>query len=303
MTSITDCIVCGGRTDFVPALKTLARCRACGFVTWPGTPPADPGDLYDERYFTEVDYPDYVENEASLRRSMARHLEQMARFWTQRGALLEIGCAYGFFLDEARGQFDRVVGVDVSASAVESARKRFGVEAHAGAFLDMPFEDASFDVVCLWDTIEHLSRPDLFMEKARWLLRPSGRLFLTTGDISSLNARLRGPNWRQIHPPSHLHYFSKDSIARLLERAGLRILGLETAAYHHSIHNILASVGLRHGVAARLSRFALRAVGKRLARQIGFWVDLGDIMFVAAAPMPDGGAPHSSPADQTITGR
>jgi len=293
--SMTGCIVCGGPGEFVPVLKTLARCRACGFVTWPDAPPVDPGELYDERYFTEVDYPDYVGNEASLRRSMARHLEQMARFWTQRGALLEIGCAYGFFLDEARRHFDRVVGIDVSAAAVEAARKRFGVEAHAGAFQDMPFEDASFDVVCLWDTIEHLSRPDVFLEKARRLLRPSGRLFLTTGDVSSLNARLRGPNWRQIHPPSHLHYFSRDSIARLLERAGLRVLGFETAAYHHSIHNVLASIGLRHGAAAHLSRFTLKVVGEPLARRIGFWVDLGDIMFVAAAPSPHAGALQQTP--------
>jgi SAM-dependent methyltransferase len=276
------CIVCGGPGEFVPVFKILGRCRACGFVTWPDALPDDPGQLYDEQYFSGGDYPNYVGNEASLRRSMLRHLDQMAPFCTNRSTLLEIGCAYGFFLDEARTRFDRVVGIDVAASAVERARNELGVEAYAGAFLELPLESASFDVVCLWDTVEHLARPDLFLQKARRLLRPDGRLFLTTGDISSLNARLRGPNWRQIHPPSHLHYFSRDSIGRLLERTGFRVLGFETAAYYHSIHNILATMAMRQGITSRLSRLALQTMGESLARRIGFWINLGDIIFVAA---------------------
>lgn len=285
MTLPSACLACGASGSFEPALETLARCRACGFVTWPGAEQVDSNSLYDERYFTDVDYPDYVGNEPSLRRSMARHLEQMSHFGAHRGALLEIGCAYGFFLDEARRYYDRVAGVDVAAGAVERARARFGVEAHAGSFLDIPFEDASFDVMCMWDTVEHLPRPDRFIERAHRLLRPDGRLFLTTGDISSLNARVRGANWRQIHPPSHVHYFSRQTIATLLERLGFRVLGFETAAYYHSIYNVLASIDLQKGRAAGLSRSALRLMGERFTRRTGLWINLGDIMFVAAAPI------------------
>jgi len=276
------CLVCGSTDGFVPALKVLARCHACGFVTWPGAVSVDPDELYGERYFSEVDYPDYLGNEASLRRSMIRHLDQMAHFGPAGGTLLEIGCAYGFFLQEARSRFARVVGVDVNRSVAAQARARAGAEVHAGDFLEIPLEDAGFDVVCLWDTVEHLSRPDLFMAKARRLLHPEGRLFLTTGDIGSLNARLRGSKWRQIHPPSHLHYFSRGSIARLLEQAGFRVLGFETAAYYHSLHNILASLGMRNGPAAGFSRLALRIAGDPFSRRLGIWINLGDIMFVAA---------------------
>jgi SAM-dependent methyltransferase len=279
------CIVCGSSDNFAPMFDILARCRACGFVTWSGTASDDLSKLYDERYFTAVDYPDYVGNELSLRRSMKRHLDQMARYVSARGAVLEIGCAYGFFLDEAQKRFDRVVGIDVAQSAVAHARKHLKVNALSGAFLDARFEDGSFDVICFWDTIEHLDRPDLFLQKSRRLLQPDGRLFLTTGDISSLSARMRGSKWRQIHPPSHVHYFSRDSITRLLGRVGFRVLGIETAAYYHTLHNILASIDLRGGVTGRLSHLALAAVGEPLSRRIGLWINLGDIMFVAAAPM------------------
>lgn len=278
------CIVCGASGNFARVFEILARCRACGFVTWSGTASDDLTKLYDERYFTEVDYPDYVGNEMSLRRSMRRHLDQMSRYLLDRGAVLEIGCAYGFFLDEARTCFGRVVGIDVAESAVAHARRHLRVNALSGAFLDVPFEEGSFDGICLWDTIEHLDRPDLFLRKARRLLQPDGRLFLTTGDISSLIARMRGSRWRQIHPPSHLHYFSKQSLTKLLERVGFRVMGIETAAYYHTLHNILASIDLRGGLTGRFSRMALAAIGQRISRRIGSWINLGDIMFVAAAP-------------------
>jgi len=279
-----SCIVCGSSANFTPAFDILARCGACGFVTWLGATSDDPGTLYDERYFAGVDYPDYVGNETALRRSMKRHLEQMSGYLSARGSVLEIGCAYGFFLDEARTRFTRVVGIDVAESAVDHARTHFKVNALSGAFLDVAFDEESFDVICLWDTIEHLDRPDLFLQKSRRLLQPNGRLFLTTGDISSLNARVRGSSWRQIHPPSHVHYFSRDSITRLLDRVGFRVMGIETAGYYHTLHNILASIHLRGGLTGRLSHAALAALGESLSRRLGVWLNLGDTMFVAAAP-------------------
>jgi SAM-dependent methyltransferase len=284
------CIVCGSSGDFTPVLGILARCGACQFVTWPGAPVDEPEKLYDERYFTAVDYPGYIANESALRRSMKRHLEQMSPYLSARGSVLEIGCAYGLFVDEARAHFDRVVGIDVAEAAVDHARKHFKVNVLSDDFLNVPFEDGSFDAICLWDTIEHLERPDLFLEKASRLLQPDGRLFLTTGDISSLNARVRGSKWRQIHPPSHLHYFSRDSVTRLLGRLGFRVMGIETARYYHTLHNILASIGLRGGVTGRCSRLALAAIGEFVSRRIGVWINLGDIMFVAAAPQKSASA-------------
>lgn len=281
-----DCLVCGARNDFEPTLGQLARCRRCGFVTWPEATGADLDQLYDEKYFTEIDYPDYLGNEAALRRSMQQHLRQMARHWRGRGTLLEIGCAYGFFLDEARRDFDRVIGVDIAATPVARARERLGVDALAGSFLELPLEERSCDVVCMWDTIEHLPRPDLFLERIRRILRPDGCVFITTGDVGSFNARLRGASWRQIHPPSHVHYFSRQSMTQLLGRTGFGVRGFETAAYYHSVYNILATIGMGEGMAGLGCRLGLRVLGEPLARKLGFWINLGDIMFVAASPTP-----------------
>ena len=76
------------------------------------------------------------------------------------------------------------------------------------------------DVVCLWDTVEHLAAPHLYLAHAAEQLRTDGVLALSTGDISAWMARFRGEKWRLIHPPTHLHYFTAHSMRTLLSKLG-----------------------------------------------------------------------------------
>src|SRR6185295_5740036 len=100
--TFADCLVCGGSSPQRPVLAGLSQCERCSFVTYPETSAIDVSTLYDAGYFHGASYPDYTGQEASLRRSMRQHLSQMESFGPLSGSLLEIGCAYGFFLDEAR---------------------------------------------------------------------------------------------------------------------------------------------------------------------------------------------------------
>jgi SAM-dependent methyltransferase len=277
------CLACGRTAAFAPTFAGLDRCAGCGFITYrPSTTDFDPTKLYDAEYFAGTEYPDYVGQQRALRRSMRRHLEQMKRYTKLRGALLEVGCAYGFFLDEASHFFDRVTGIDVATDAVAHARDVLRLDAREGDLLTADFGDERFDVACLWDTVEHLAAPNDYLARARDLLHAGGTIFLTTGDVGSLNARLRKEKWRQIHPPTHLHYFSRATMRTMLERLGYEVLGIETAAYYHTIFNVLGTLGLRGGLRGRVATTAQTLLTDRLTTRVGFWVDLRDIMFVAA---------------------
>jgi SAM-dependent methyltransferase len=238
--------------------------------------------LYGDQYFAGFEYVDYVGQEAALRRSLRRHLQQMAKRCELEGSLFEVGCAYGFFLDEARGLFRSVQGIDIAENAVAYARDVLRTDAMVADFVSMDLAPQAFDVVCIWDTIEHVPEPERFAGKALEILRPGGQLFLTTGDIDSLVARLQGPRWRQIHPPTHLNYFSRKTLTRMLERVGFEVTALETAPYYHTLYNILATLRVRGGVTGRLAARSLEHLPKRL-RDLGGWIDLRDIMFVVAS--------------------
>ena len=254
----------------------------CGFLFLRNTAGIDFASLYGEDYFAGEEYPDYLGQERALRRSMRRHLEQMATYRPHGGALFEVGAAYGFFLDEAKALYDSTEGIEISESAAEHARRAYGANVLVGDFTALDVTRRKVDVVCLWDTIEHVPGPDRFVGKAHEALSPGGWLFLTTGDLGSLNARVRGSRWRQIHPPSHVNYFSRQTIRRLLVRLGFRVAGIETAAYYHTLYDVLATVELRGGPAGRAAHAILRVVPRGLADRLGFWINLGDTMFVAA---------------------
>lgn len=280
------CSVCGSTRPAEPTFARLSRCATCGFIYYDhGVDPSlDFAALYGDEYFTGFEYFDYLGQEHALRRSLRRHLEQMARHCELRGSLFEVGCAYGFFLDEARRFFDVVQGIDIAENAVAYARDVLRTDASVADFTSI-VGSRQFDVVCMWDTIEHVPSPDRFVAKAFEVLRPGGHLFMTTGDIDSVVARLQGPRWRQIHPPTHLSYFSRRTLTRMLGEAGFEVAAVETAPYYHTLQNILATFRLRGGGVGRIAGEVLDRAPTRL-RQLGGWIDLHDIMFVAASRPP-----------------
>ena len=219
------CLVCGGCYGEC-RLPGLVRCEACGFVS----ANLDISDeelaaIYGEDYFHGNEYFDYVGEEESLRLNFRNRISTLRSLvpGLAEKELFEIGCAYGFFLQEVAPAVMRASGIDISVDAVRSAQTRRGVEAVCGDYLKFNLP-RPVDIITMWDTIEHLKHPDLFVSKASSDLRPGGILALTTGDIESLNARLRGKKWRMIHPPTYLHYFSAATIAKLLYRHGFDVI-------------------------------------------------------------------------------
>ena len=154
--------------------------------------------------FSGEEYRDYVAERALFEKHFRLRLKTLLRFVPDSGAkrLLEIGSAYGFFLAVAREHFKSVEGIDISADAVAYAVTELGLTANAGDFLDYPLAQP-VDVVCMWDTIEHLQHPHLYIERASANMNRGGMIAITTGDIASLMARMRGARWdRSIRPPT-----------------------------------------------------------------------------------------------------
>ena len=274
------CLVCGGASFEAPVLGPLARCRTCGFIFLPRTAdlPQQIEALYAGEYFTGSEFGDYASQADTFARNFRGYLRRMRDAGATGGRLIEVGCAYGFFLKAARASFD-VVGLDVNEAAIAAAQA-LGVRAIFGDFRTYAPE-APADVVCMWDTIEHLLEPRQYLDRARDVLTKGGHLFLTTGDIGSPIARMRGAHWRMIHPPSHVNYFSRDTMTRLLDRAGFEVTSIRSVGTYRDLANSLHVLSLfsKRPMVRRLAR----ALHKPLrGRSMAFYLNLHDIMFVAA---------------------
>lgn len=203
----------------------IVQCRNCNLI-YTNTV-LDDEKLYSKDFFVGKDtltasYTDYSQDKEILKSTAKKRITQIKKY-VKSGRLLDIGCALGFFLDEARGEFD-TYGVEISKFAVEYAKEELGLQVTLGKFLDAEFETEFFDCITMWDVIEHLPDPTLNLKKIYKLLKPHGLLVLSTGDIDSFVAKLMGRYWHLLLPPQHIYYFSQDTIKKLLEKTGFRVI-------------------------------------------------------------------------------
>jgi SAM-dependent methyltransferase len=139
------------------------------------------------------------------------------------GRLLELGCAYGFFLSEAQRTFE-AQGIEISTDAVAYCRSQ-GLNVEQGELTkDFIHKHARFDAAVMLDVIEHLPDPEQTLRRLHQLLTPGGHIIITTGDWDSLLSRAMGASWRLMTPPQHLFFFSRKTLRMLLERIGFEVL-------------------------------------------------------------------------------
>jgi SAM-dependent methyltransferase len=174
----------------------------------------------DDKYFEsgDIGYTSYTQQEVSLRYSFRRFLEQLHRRNLSGGSLLEVGCGYGFLLDEAKPYFDYRAGIDFSG-AVKSASERAD-RVYQGD-LDMIPDVERFDCIILVSVIEHVHRPVEYMRKLRQRLRPGGKLVVATPDVDSIFRRLLGRRWPGFQViPEHVAFYSRPTLSALMAKAG-----------------------------------------------------------------------------------
>jgi SAM-dependent methyltransferase len=202
----------------------IRQCEECGLGQ--ADPNGfDPGSYYTADYFNgqhSDGYADYVGAEPVLRKEFARTVAFIRKL-VPSGRLLDIGCAYGFFLQEARPYFD-VAGIELAEDAAEHGRRN-GLNVVTGV-ADAPTlaRLGQFDVITMFDVIEHLPEPAEVLALAARHLKPGGIMVITTGDFASLTARAMGPKWRLMTPPQHLWFFTRDSIRAMGEGVGLTMI-------------------------------------------------------------------------------
>lgn len=277
--SVRYCLVCGAKYE-PSAFPGLLRCGSCSFITADVSLSREEVEgLYTSRYFAGEEYKNYVSERPLIEKNCRGRVKTLLKYAPEPRTkhLFEIGSAYGFFLSVAQHSFGSVSGVDISADAARYAQEVLGLNVWSGEFSDYQFQQRP-DIVCLWDTIEHLQYPDLYLQKIARHITPGGLIALTTGDIESAVARWRGKRWRQIHPPTHLHYFSRATLSKLLAKYHFRVRYCRYEGMRRTLDTMAYMVlVLRH------NRPALyRALKRTGVLDWCIYVNLYDILFIIA---------------------
>jgi 2-polyprenyl-3-methyl-5-hydroxy-6-metoxy-1,4-benzoquinol methylase len=218
------------RAAFEKDTFAYVGCGGCGLVYISPIPvQAALEHEYDElsrQYFLD-------ERRQAVDEYVERHAREVGllRRINATGRLLDVGCATGSFLMAARRLgFTDVTGVDVAAPSVALARKR-GFHAVAGDFSARLFDPRAFEIVSMWNTLEHLPDPFAFVAEAWRVLVPGGHLVVSVPNFDSLSARLLGTRYRYV-ALEHLNYFNPKTLATLLRRAGFELAHAETRSFN-----------------------------------------------------------------------
>ena len=269
--TILACPACNARTShrflYLKNRCEIFQCATCGLGR-AQAPAFDPAAYYTGGYFSgdHADgYADYRGAEPVLRREFARTVDFIRRY-RRSGKLLEVGCAYGFFLQEAKRYFT-VAGIELAADAAAHCRRQ-GLAVETGT-AEAIGHSGPFDVIVLLDVIEHLPDPHAAMAALARALALDGVIVLTTGDFASLAARTLRSAWRLMTPPQHLWFFTPRSMERLAVSAGLEIAALDHPWKIVPLSLVAYQLGRLAGIRAKLP-----------ASRVGLPINLFDAMRV-----------------------
>jgi SAM-dependent methyltransferase len=236
-------------------------------------------ELYRKNYFFGEEYCDYLADQEVLQRNFRLRLDVLTKFTNpvRHKSLFEVGCAYGFFLSLAREHFEKVQGIDITEDGVKYCLQT-GLDVIQADLMEVNLTGRNLDIVCLWDTIEHLKEPQRYIEKMSLHMKPGAILALSTGDIDSWNAHFRKQKWRLIHPPTHLYYFSLRTLVRLLEQYGFEMVYSRHCGFYRSMDNVIYNIfTLQAGLP-----FVHRMVRRFGIGRLHFYVNMYDILYLIA---------------------
>jgi 2-polyprenyl-3-methyl-5-hydroxy-6-metoxy-1,4-benzoquinol methylase len=287
------CALCGhpaGRvivSDYAPLL--IRSCPQCGHLyTSPRLTDSALASLYNADYFERGEegsafgYADYAEQEKAIRhtaRLRIRWIKKLLGTNPAKNRLLEVGSAYGFFLDEARQAGFQIGGVEPAATARARANrllKKQMVEAELANVTGL------FDVVVLWDVLEHLPDPLATLRQIDDKTPRGALLAIITPNSASFPAKFFQHRWLIFaSPQEHLHFFNPATIRRLLLQAGYA--SLEIITFGRGGKKVkLSYIFRRLAIYNRLFQPLSLLVEHTFLRYRAPYVDWGDNMWVLA---------------------
>jgi SAM-dependent methyltransferase len=206
-------------SPFLSRHGDIVQCNRCHLFF--SNPQLDPEQVLG--IYRLVEDPLYQEEAAAREQTFAGSLCQLQRLAAPPGKLLDVGCYTGVFMKLAAAKGWTVTGVELSAWASAIARQDGYGRVHSLALEEAGLDPESFDVITLWDVIEHLSHPAAMLKNVHGLLKPGGIVAVSTHLVDSLAARLLGSRY-PFFMDMHLVHFSRPTLKRMLSDCGFEVL-------------------------------------------------------------------------------
>lgn len=253
----------------------VVRCKNCGLLY------CSPrfSQLNIEFGYQKVQDVLYQKEAQGRRKTFQRNLKNLLKF-VPKGELLDVGCSLGIFLDEARKAGWDGQGIEPSEWCVQQGKKTLGLNISQGTYRDIPRLSQQFDVITMWDVLEHLDSPMDALRISHSALREGGILAFSTVDIGSLYARLLGRKWPWLMT-MHIYYFDRKRIRQYLRKAGFKLLSVRVYKHIVSAEYLLYKLKKINRFLFFLMNIIYRII-RLFKKEVFLTIALGDFMEVYA---------------------
>jgi 2-polyprenyl-3-methyl-5-hydroxy-6-metoxy-1,4-benzoquinol methylase len=225
------CCVCNNNDTSLFSLKydkenfIVAECKNCSF-------------LFIPQYFSQrISYEDYKGEEVleQVRRGnnwlkMQRHLLRFKfiKKFQPQGDLFDLGTGWGHFLSTGRELGYNVHGIEVSEMPCKYAREELNLPVENVNFFNMKIKKSAYDLITMWDVLEHIPDADEVINRCNLMLRDNGYIILQVPQIDSIISKMLKENWNMISS-GHVNLFSKKTIRKLFEDRGFKIQKIKSS--------------------------------------------------------------------------
>lgn len=241
------CDECRFRVRYLLRSYMIVQCSGCGLLYNRHFPDSqDVPRMFSEAYYQDVQREAFAHvSDPSLEDASRALYERGLDYVEQRagiGTLLDVGCAFGKFMELAARRGWSVQGIELSSYSSQYAREERGLDVFTGDLLSAPIKDARFDLVTMWDVLEHVIEPRKTLERAAAILKPEGHLILTTDNYRSLLSFITDAMYRIsfgafTYPVERFFirynrcYFTPDDVRKMLRSARLEDVHFEGIDY------------------------------------------------------------------------
>ena len=227
-----NCPFCGSNNaEKYREIADIARCNSCNAIYLRTRLNESTLEELYQSYADTGSHMDPPANDIYIKTSPLRRekfLNELLDFHMPEGLLLDIGCGWGAFIENAREKGFSVKGFELTERAAGFGIEKLNLDISTGQFYSTPIADNSVSVVTMIHTLEHMVNPREILDKIHCILKPGGIFCGIIPNIKSFASEILTDQWEWIDPYHHIVHFYPDFLERKLADAGFEIKKMYT---------------------------------------------------------------------------
>ena len=264
------------RNKYTPIgeMLNIVKCNNCGLVYLNSSLHlGETKKYYPQEYFSRLNLKRMDERGKNRLDTKCKNRLKEILYFKKSGKVLDIGCGDGYFLNYLKQKGWQVRGVEISEFAAQKIKEKYDIDIFCGELSQAGYPEEYFDVVSLFEVLEHLPDPSGTLLEVQRIIKKTGLLIMTVPNFDSLQRLLFGKYWHIIDPPRHLFYFSRTTLDNILKKSnfslsiiravdGAGVLDIKTTTgYSESIRGIFKNSSLNFRERLELNR-VLRSIDR-----------------------------------------